>query len=252
MKKLLGFRQLSLNCDNLQPPARKHTLKKQFSEERRSFKEWSDDLNIQINLNDRSPFIKHAWVDPIDTINDEPVIIKKCTENRRSSSGKLTRQASLENDSLLTKQDFQNRLRQNLKPTEEKPNLKIFLSQNHQEYADHDHPNPKIIKPLTAGISINEKNSFKLRKNTKPKATADTFWQVPNNKKTDNDVNNSIPDTSRSLSDGDQLGHEEVSNGYVKPIASVIIRPTTAASKREMFQKRTNSAFNTTVSIFKF
>ncbi|CAG9854758.1 unnamed protein product [Phyllotreta striolata] len=230
MKKLLGFRQLSLNGDA--SPPRRPSLKKQLSEERGEFKNWPDDLGIRLNLADNARFVKPAWVDPIDTINDEPVIIRKFGENRHSATRKLTRQTSLDNDSSPASQKD----RQNLKP-----NLKIILSQNSLDYTQETieiqrNEPPKIIKPLIT--NVHDKNCFKIRKNAKASAEK-AAWQVPNKA--------TVPD-SPQVSTADCPAQPHDGQADVKPIASVIIRPTTAASKREMFQKRTNSAFTTTVT----
>ncbi|XP_050500022.1 repetitive organellar protein [Diabrotica virgifera virgifera] len=263
IKKLSGFRQLSLNCDSPPNPPRRPPLKKQFSEDINDFKAWSEhDIGIKISLNNRSlrnPFIKNAWVESTqETVNDEPVIIKKCSENRRVPLNSLTRQISVDKEALLhSRQELAERLRKTAKPQEEKPNIKIFLAQNSKEQIDEyevekeDKINeqPKFIQPL---ITVNsDKHSFKLRKNAKQRTilfnTSDSSWPVPKNKSNQNSPVIVVPPTENGVLQKPETFLSTNNPNDVKAIDSVIIRPATAASKREMFQKRTNSAFNSTV-----
>ncbi|XP_056639348.1 uncharacterized protein LOC130446863 [Diorhabda sublineata] len=247
MKKLSGFRQLSLNCDSPQTPPRRPPLRKQFSEDINDYKAWPEhDLTIKISLNNRNlrnPFIKNAWIEnALEISKEDPVIIKKCSENRRIPPNNLVKQTSLDKETLKSRQELADRLKQTLKTQEQKPNIRIFLAQHPKEPEKQEDLNepPKLIPSLTTGIVDNDKSSFKLRKNAKQKMifnTSQDNWQVPNKKPVVDQDNESV------------LTNEKISCNEVKPIDSVIIRPATAASKREMFQKRTNSAFNTTVNV---
>ncbi|XP_057657472.1 uncharacterized protein LOC130894584 [Diorhabda carinulata] len=247
MKKLSGFRQLSLNCDSPQTPPRRPPLRKQFSEDINDYKAWPEhDLSIKISLNNRNlrnPFIKNAWIEnALEISKEDPVIIKKCSENRRIPPNNLVKQTSLDKETLKSRQELADRLKQTLKTQEQKPNIRIFLAQHPKEPEKQEDLNepPKLIPSLTTGIVDNDKSSFKLRKNAKQKMifnTSQDNWQVPNKKPVVDQDNESV------------LTNEKISCNEVKPIDSVIIRPATAASKREMFQKRTNSAFNTTVNL---
>lgn len=247
MKKLSAFRQLSLNCDNSEQ--RRKTLRKQFSEDLDDRDPWTQSrVGIKITLNSKSrnlmntPPIKLAWEDP-ESRNNETVIIKKCQEVRRT--GKLSRQSSIEKDSILhSKQEIAERLQ----PKEqEKPNLKIFLAHNSKEPNEHlDHIDklsdpPKIIPPLN-----NPNNNFQIRKSSKLKLNlTDTRFQNPTTEADRNAI--VVVPIIESQEELAPILPQSYDVDEIKPIDSVVIRPSTAASRRERFQKRTNSAFHQTI-----
>lgn len=238
LRKLSTFRQLSLNCDP--PSQRRRPLKIQLSE----------DLTCDLKkIRDRPPNnpIKIAWAEPIP--EEEGVIAKKCVAEEKKC--KLTRHASLEKDSILyPKQELAERLRLALEDREKsKKNLNIFLAHNTRDEDENElvetkfaqKIEPKIIPPLFNPSENNLKNIFHVRKKDSsynPSKPTAAVVVIPI-KQTDDSIlpksMDKVPlESSHSLKDD-------------KGIKSVIIRPATAAAKRERFQKRTNSAFNSIV-----
>ncbi|KAJ8927931.1 hypothetical protein NQ314_019561 [Rhamnusium bicolor] len=291
IRKLSAFRQLSLNCNSPTPEQRRKTLKKQFSEDLPDLRNsWLDPgIGIKISLNaktsrnlDRPPPIKIAWEENSELRSEDAVIIKKCKEIRRGSTGKLSRQSSLEKDSILhSKQELTDRLRQAVKEKEqEKPNLKIFLAHNSKEqndeyynnqmvgdagqYLEKTYERPKLIQPLiTNNVSNNNKNLFQIRKNIRPKLNLTEIAYSPTRSSESNtSISRSntvvvVPIVERqetikkqeNIGDfqGDDITVKSKESDEIKPIDSIIIRPSTAASRREKFQTRTNSAFHGTI-----
>ncbi|XP_044272453.1 uncharacterized protein LOC123016244 [Tribolium madens] len=188
-------------------PSRK-SLKKQFSEEK---------------TRDRPHPIRIAWAES-PSPKEEGVVAKKCLKEAKKPP-KLSRHSSLEKDSILySKQELAERLRQALK-SREKPNLDIFLAHNTQiedevEETISKEP-PKIIPPLTAPTDV-----FQIKKN---KSSA--IVVIPG-----------VENDPQSLED-DSISDQQ----DPKAIKNVIIRPATAAAKREKFQKRSNTAFNSVI-----
>ncbi|KAJ8919763.1 hypothetical protein NQ315_006292 [Exocentrus adspersus] len=248
VRKLSAFRQLSLNCSPT-PEQRRKTLRKQFSEDIPDYKEkWID------------PGI--AWEENTtpDLKADEAVIIKKCKEVRRGSAGnnRLSRHGSLEKNSILhSKQELAERLKQSVKekePPPEKTNLKIFLAHNPKEVNEmynvcpatnkdvvRNPEKPKLIQPLLSNnVSTSDtKNLFQIRRNFKPKINlAEISYSPTRTRESDTVVVVPMVENKEQDQDADHS---------MKPIDSIIIRPVTASSKRERFQKRTNSAFNATI-----
>lgn len=282
IRKLSAFRQLSLNCSPT-PEQRRKTLKKQFSEDIPDYKDkWIDPgIGIKISLNtktnrnlDRPPPIRIAWEENTPQLRaEDAVIIKKCKEIRRGSTGKLSKQNSLEKNSILhSKHELTERFKQNVKEKEqEKTNLKIFLAHNPKEqideiynsqqdrdtehYLEKNYDRPKLIQPLiTNNVSNNSKNLFQIRRNFKPKINlAEIAYSPTRTNETDssiarNDTVVVVPIVEKEQLTPKQSSAEQVCKDDIKPIDSIIIRPVTAASKREKFQKRTNSAFNNTIN----
>lgn len=151
--------------------------------------------------------VKVAWtVDEGKNLSEE-VIIKKCP--REFKKNRLTRHSSLEKDSIL------NSKQENL--PEAKPNLDIYLAHN-PEPSPRAVRQPKYLQPL-----LNNPTDFKI-KTRKPLDSP----KAVEAKKTNTIVVVPLKTSPRE-----------------EPI-QVVITPTTAQTKRENFQKRTNSAFNGT------
>lgn len=241
IRKLSTFHQLSLNCDSPTLDQRRKSFKKQFSEQ------VSDKLETRTH-HDRPHPVRIAWAETASP-KDEGVVAKKCIKEIKKNS-KISRHNSLEKDSILySKQELAERLRQALKDREqEKPNLNIFLAHNtHEE--DHDqnietvtnHP-PRIVAPMFTPME-NIKNVFQMKKNKEvtytPTPKSSTIVVIPvvekNSTKTHEQVS-TPPPSNRSDKQEDP-----------KAIKNVIIRPATAAAKRERFQKRNNTAFNSII-----
>uniref|UniRef100_A0AAR5Q5U4 Uncharacterized protein n=1 Tax=Dendroctonus ponderosae TaxID=77166 RepID=A0AAR5Q5U4_DENPD len=283
--KLSNFRQLSLICDSPSPHAKRQSLKKQFSEDFSDFKDPWFDQGPEVYLNarnkrlertatDKPPPIKIAWCEKTDkfALNEE-VIIKKCKEVKRAPSVKLARHPSLEKDSILnSKHDLRNKAetvdKENDK-AETKPNLQIFLAHNTHDYNECqtsdsfeslmdsrqqclERSKPKYLQPLLSNVEPSK--AFQIRKSNSrktlesPKAVevsqkrpnfsrSNTIVVVPLVEKLDQS------DTPRQVVKDEETKPEkdEDSNGI-----NVIIRPMTAQTRREKFQKRTNSAFHGT------
>lgn len=283
IRKLSAFRQLSLNCSPT-PEQRRKTLKKQFSEDIPDYKDkWTDPgIGIKISLNtktnrnlDRPPPVRIAWEENTPELKaEDAVIIKKCKEVRRGSTGRLSKQNSLEKNSILhSKQELTERFKQNVKEKEpEKTNLKIFLAHNPKEqvdeifngqpdrdtehYLEKNYERPKIMQPLiTNDVSNSSKNLFQIRRNFKSKINLAEIAYSPTRA---NEIDPNIArrdavvvvPTGENQQDSVERGSLKSKDGKddIKPIDSIIIRPVTAASKREKFQKRTNSAFNATIN----
>lgn len=232
-RKLSAFRQLSLNSD---PGGRRKTFKKQFSED---IPDWFEqqNSNLKISLNtiktyhDRPHPVKIAWDDdddgtPKELNGEDVVIVKKIPEVRRRPSSKLIRHASLEKDSILC--NNKPNLKENNNKEKEKPNLQIFLAHSidveDQKDNERKTQKPKLIPPLI--VTDNSKNLFQIRKSKN--SPREKMKIEP------------VVETERIC---DEIEHEV----NPKPIDNIIIKPSSAASKREMFKKRTNSAFNSSI-----
>ncbi|KYB24735.1 hypothetical protein TcasGA2_TC034947 [Tribolium castaneum] len=188
---------------------RRKSLKKQLSEEK--------------TRHERPQPVRIAWADS-PSPKDEGIVARKCLKEAKKAP-KLSRHSSLEKDSILySKQELAERLRQALKERE-KPNLDIFLAHNTQVEEEVEPPDPKqppkIIQPLTTPSDV-----FQIKKN---KSSAIVVIPV-------------VEDEPPSLEDAPEGGPQDP-----KAIKNVIIRPATAASKREKFQKRSNTAFNSVI-----
>ncbi|XP_066151131.1 uncharacterized protein [Euwallacea fornicatus] len=227
-RKLPNFRQFSLIAESPRQK-RKPLLKKQFSEDIPDFKDpWFDK---------KVPPVKLAWGCEEDAAKlNEEVIIKKCNrEIKRSGSGKLTRHASLEKDSILNSKQELLGNKENEKLIEAKPNLKIFLAHNISDSTNSEEnlkiPQPKYLQPMlnTANAQLKIKKSTMKKPLDSPKAVDQ---KRPNlgNKTNTIVVVPLIENSPRNAEDSSSI--------------NVVIRPMTAQSRREKFQKRTNSAFN--------
>ncbi|KAH1000523.1 hypothetical protein HUJ05_009657, partial [Dendroctonus ponderosae] len=283
--KLSNFRQLSLICDSPSPHAKRQSLKKQFSEDFSDFKDPWFDQGPEVYLNarnkrlertatDKPPPIKIAWCEKTDkfALNEE-VIIKKCKEIKRAPSVKLARHPSLEKDSILnSKHDLRNKAetvdKENDK-AETKPNLQIFLAHNTHDYNECqtsdsfeslmdsrqqclERSKPKYLQPLLSNVETSK--AFQIRKSNSRKTLESPKAVEVNQKRPNFSRSNTIvvvplvekldqSDTPRQVVKDEETKREkdEDSNGI-----NVIIRPMTAQTRREKFQKRTNSAFHGT------
>ncbi|RZB40193.1 hypothetical protein BDFB_007425 [Asbolus verrucosus] len=245
IRKLSAFRQLSLNCESPTTDKRRKSLKKQFSE---------DFCEVKgAKTRDRPPHpIKIAWAetDP-ESPKEEGVIAKKCIKVKKTP--KLTKHSSLEKESILySKQELAERLRQALKEREqEKPNLNIFLAHNTNSNEDegyNEEPEvaakelPKITPPLLTPMENTMKNVFQIRKSKEiayPPPKSSAVVVIPIVEKEDF--------SSRQDEEAPTPPSSERKEQDPKAIKNVIIRPATAAAKRERFQKRTSTAFNSVV-----
>ncbi|KAL1517800.1 hypothetical protein ABEB36_001523 [Hypothenemus hampei] len=229
---------------------KRRLFKKQFSQDLPDFGDPWLEQTYEISLNrnhkpsDRPPPLRMAWMEKRDSENfNEDVIIKKCKEvTRVVASGKLTRHASLEKDSILSCKKL---LEGNEKPESvdkenekstlnTKPNLEIYLAHNTQIDFDpkqlEDSPviekhKPKYLQPLVTNMC--QANQFQIKKQLrKPLLESPKGSTRPNTVVV-------VPLVEKDESNK----HEEPGDGI-----NVIIRPLTAQSKRDQFTKRTNSA----------
>lgn len=215
------IRQFSIRTETPTLELRRKTLKKQFSQDLPDRKP-PETRNIHsAKTRSETPPIKLAWVENLCK-KEESMVVKKCKEVKRPLTAK-------------TKHEFADHLRQAWKERDGgvKQNLNIFLTHvTHEdcheviekENANAEKEKPKIILPLKPTIFSDEndlKNAFQkqIRKTRR---------------------------NSGTLSPRMPLKHEAVVFPSPKENSamSVVLRPHTAAAKRESFQKRTNSAFN--------
>lgn len=219
-------RQFSMRSETPTLEFRRNTLKKQFSQDIPD-KKTPETRNIQSAKvrtkihNDSPPEIKLAWSEDMKAIQEackteESMVVKKCKEVKRPL------RTDLNKDSILhSRQELADRLRQVWKEREgAKQNLNIFLT--HTTNEEPESPSsakekPKIIlplRPLTDDVDL--KNAFQkqIRKTQRNSATPSP--RIP--------LKNETP-----------------------PI-SVVLRPNTAACRRDSFQKRANSAFNGSIT----
>lgn len=187
----------------------------------------------------------------------------------------MSRQNSFEREAVLyPRQQLADRLRQAWKEKEnkEKQNLDIFLNCSSGEVAQdsrekNSQGQPKIVLPLQTevlGDDTDLKNIFQkqIRKNgrnsnsprvgagrERPPAVVVVPIIVPNDddclKNKENHETSTATTKAPSRSRQNSAHHRP--STPQKPI-DVVIRPSTAASRRELFQKRTNSAFNGSVT----
>ena len=248
MRKLSTLRQFSLNCDSPTIDQRRKSLRKQFSEDFCDAKE-----KIGAKTRDRPHPIRIAWADEsIASPKEEGVIAKKCIKEVKKPP-KLSRHSSLEKESILySKQELAERLRQALKDREqEKPNLNIFLAHNTSTeediYEAHEpeilpKESPKIMQPLLTPLENTMKNVFQIRKSKEMAYTptkSNAVVVIPIVEKEPPQILEDVstpPSSDRSYEKQDP-----------KAIKNVIIRPATAAAKRERFQRRNNTAFNSVI-----
>ncbi|KAI4471748.1 hypothetical protein MML48_1g18326 [Holotrichia oblita] len=287
LKKRGPIRQFSLQCDSPKAPERRKSLIKQFSEDYTEPppKPIQQELGIRVSLcnknltkkppNEGPPPTKIAWSEkPPDIIQgskDDAIIVKKCVDLKRTNSPRrLRKQSSLDTDSILySRQDFAKRLEQAWKDREAcKTNLNIILThttveQKHDDVlvdvsntvrpilnCDRvDGNKPKIILPLKPDLhgvnsESNMKNVFQkhIRRNVKQKSLFDDGYSptriYDRNEKPHTII---VP-----LMDAKTIASTNQNNKVNEVKQSS--RPSTAASKRDMFQKRTNSAFHGSTS----
>lgn len=245
---------------------------------------WETEPKIRISLSaknrtknsDRPPPIKLAWSENIQKSldeqifkRDEGIVAKKCKEAKRPVTAKIRKQSSLDRDSILySRQELAERLRQAWEDREKgKQNLDIFLAPNtkHEDDCNYETTDnessilqesynkknePKILQALNKHIL--EENSLKnifqkqIRKNNRNRSVDFPHTFEKNHQSTivvvpivENGNKPSPRQTKPENPDRTNKNEPETSN----PI-NVIIRPATALTRREIFQKRTNSAFN--------
>lgn len=232
---------------------------------------------------DRPPPIKLAWTENIQKSldeqifkRDEGIVAKKCKEAKRPVTAKIRKQSSLDRDSILySRQELAERLRQAWEDREKgKQNLDIFLAPNTKHEDDFNYETtdnessilqenynqknqPKILQALNKHIL--EENSLKnifqkqIRKNNRNRSVdfprpfeknhQSTIVVVPivenGNKLTPRLIKQEKQQKLEETPDLTNKNDPETSNAI-----NVIIRPATAITRREIFQKRTNSAFN--------
>lgn len=240
-----------------EPPTleqRRKTLRKQFSQELPEKKVPTETRNIQSAKTrtkpiDETPPIKLAWTDDIKTIQDaykkeEGIVVKKCKEIKRPLTAKPKQKESI----LQNRQEFAERLRHVWKERDGvKQNLNIFLT--HATHEDshkvvekenantddgfYEKEKPKIMLPLKPTTLLNEgdlKNAFQkqIRKTKRNNVTLSPRMPLKNPGVLENNTEKNSPKEN--------------------PTMSIVLRPYSAAAKREGFQKRTNSAFNGSLS----
>ena len=134
-RKLSSIKQLSLHYETSSVEQRRKSLKKQFSEDIPDNKSaWLEkDLGIRISLSaklhkkerDKPPPVKLAWDEEEQKEQkkerqENPKVVKY-PELKRSTPEKLTKQSSLEKDSVLySRQELAERLRQAWKEREQR------------------------------------------------------------------------------------------------------------------------------------
>lgn len=249
-------RQFSLRSETPTLEVRRKTLKKQFSQDIPDKKppetRTIQSAKARTKLNNESPpEIKLAWTEDIKVIQEaykkeESMVVKKCKEVKRPQA-----KQNFSKDSILhSRQELADRLRQAWKEREGgKQNLNIFLTHithedcheaTEKENANTECPSerekPKIMLPLKPTAFIDEgdlKNAFQkqIRKTRRNSATLSP--RMP--------IKNPAPE---EISTVEGKGEPQKEN----PTMSVVLRPNTAATKRESFQKRTNSAFNGSIT----
>ncbi|KAF7279743.1 hypothetical protein GWI33_006776 [Rhynchophorus ferrugineus] len=247
-KKPPPYRQTSFTYDPPSARQKRKSFSKQFSEDITELKASLLEQNAEIrvclggkqkrNATDRPPPAKVAWS---HDAKEEAVIVKKCKEVRKA---KLTRHASLEKESILnSKQDLTERLRTRKEEPEKenkadsKPNLEIFLAGPNPKKADNDDTPPeknppKYLQPLVAD-GLSNKN-FQIKKSGSKKVS-----ESPRRPKSSTVVVVPLIDKDQEAQTNTKAEKSDDASGI-----NVIIRPVTAQSRRERFQKRTNSAFH--------
>lgn len=280
LKKRIPVRQLSLQCDRPKTSQeRKKSLTKQYSEDYADFhplKCTEKEVSIRISLSAKNrtkeqepPPVKIAWTDekksPRDEMKDSGILIKKCPEVKRTYSPAKSKHNPMDSkDSILY-----SRLGQTLKDTG-KTNLNIILTHTTAEHKQDDilvdvsntdrlNLKPKImpaLKPdLCNGDNVdNMKNVFQthIRRAVRQKSVFDDSIYSPSRTEAKNNTivvpvidakaaTNLKPKILlRKLTEDDENNLEIIKRSS---------RPSTAAStKREMFQKRANSAFNAQIT----
>lgn len=214
------IRQFSIRTETPTLELRRKTLKKQFSQDLPDRKSPETRTIHSAKHRSETPPIKLAWVETLCK-KDDSMVVKKCKEVKRPLTAK-------------TKHEYADHLRQAWKERDGgvKQNLNIFLTHvTHEdcheviENANTEKEKPKIILPLKPTILTDEtdlKNAFQkqIRKTRRNSATLSPRMPLKHDA---TPVFPSPKDTSAM---------------------SVVLRPHTATAKRESFQKRTNSAFN--------
>lgn len=253
-------RQFSMRNETPTLELRRKTLKKQFSQDIPDKKtpepRTIHSAKARTKLNNEAPEIKLAWAEDIKVMEEaykkeESMVVKKCKEEKRPLTAKLTKQNFLNNKD--SRQELAERLKQAWKAREGgKQNLNIFLT--HVPHEDcyettekentseclSDRDRPKIISPLQPRAIIDEgnlKNAFQKQIRKTKRNSGNISPRMP--------LKNPTPDAMENNKTEDTPNPSPKAN----PTMNVILRPNTAASKRESFQKRTNSAFSGGITV---
>lgn len=273
-KNKLNFRQNSLTYDPPTINPRRNSLVKQSSEDLTSTKNkfFNNEIKITVNAKCKkktNEFTtpKIAWDDEkTDEKIHEPIIARKCPENRKTMRS-LKRQSSMDQDSILScKEDIINKLRLLLKDDAEiteKPNLSIFLNQNPKHprhHVDNFRNIEKAHEQQVSKIELNSNTNCSIANNSECSSTTSLFQfrknpvikfeeKSPNfQDKPKGPSNIIVTPVPEVLIEGEQ--NKDLVSAITdnsQPINNITIRPTTAKSRRELFGKRTNSAFNSFV-----
>ncbi|XP_044764803.1 uncharacterized protein LOC123318757 [Coccinella septempunctata] len=261
-----NFRQASLTYDPPTINPRRPGLTKQNSEDSTMPKK--NEIKITLSAKCKRtphdfPPTKVAWSDEGNDEKD-PLITRKCPENRKPPRS-LKRQSSVDQDSILScKDDIITKLRLLLKDDaeiSEKPNLSIFLNQNpkHPRHDDNDLRLPQDLHTNQVHDqeeTIVQNSESKCNSVASPTTSLFQFRKTPVNKfqakyspnhqdqprEPPNIVVTPVSDIN--MDEERNISTNTTITDNSQPINNVIIRPTTAKSRRELFSKRTNSAFN--------
>lgn len=257
------FRQYSLRSETPTLELRRKTFQKQFSQDIPD-KKLPETRKIQSAktrtkiIND-IPEIKLAWTEDIKAIQEaykkeQSMVVKKCKEVKRPLTAK-SKLNSISKDSILhSRQEFADRLRQAWKERDVvKQNLNIFLTHTTHEDCHEitekentvsechtEKEKPKIILPLkpTAYVDGGDlKNAFQKQIRKTKRNSANLSPRMP--------LKHPVVNNNTIFKRNDSPNETPKENTTM----SVILRPHTAAAKRESFQKRANSAFNSTINV---
>lgn len=214
-------------------------------------------------------------------IMQEPVEVKKCIEYRRPATAKLRTQKSVDRDSILyTRQELAERLRNAWIDREQnKQNINIFLNHNNQENEDgieskelESESYEDYNKTVLDNLQIIDDSIINTSILSDDKSNENDFSYVPSNTSTkirDGSVNLSvtIPDFRQKTHVDEEPKFKEETQLEEPPKMSKLMKqpsinvendknenvdkpkPQSAPSKREMFQKRSNTAFNGSFSL---
>lgn len=229
-KRKTLVRQFSLQTDS--PPSRP-ILKKQLSTELIDQFKNLKDKNI-----DRPRLIKIAWGENQERTKKIPdtVEVKKCVEYRRPTTAKLRTQKSIDRDSILySRQDLAEKLRKAWMERQEKQNINIFL--HHEKESDQE--NEETPKENEEKIE----NEFTYIPSNTSQKTRDIsvnlsliIPQNPENIETEKEKVQEIERKVPKLTKQNSVNKENECKEKIKP--------SSATTRREMFQKRSNTAFN--------
>ncbi|KAL3283765.1 hypothetical protein HHI36_017935 [Cryptolaemus montrouzieri] len=268
----LNFRQNSLICDSPKIEIRRNSLRKQSSEDisiQRN-KILNNEMKVIVNNKCKNDFPKPklAWGEPESKDAQQPIIGKRCQENLRPKKP-ISKQNSIGQDSILScKEDLIDKIRLLLKDEKEIPekqNISIFLAPNTTTESRENatlKQEETLLKPIKieeklcdegptlrfSSDSVSTKSLFQFRKSESleerryfPSTFEETRREPPNILVTP------LIETSADIMNGQKNQTKNVITNISQPIHNIIIRPNTAASRRDVFKKRTNSAFQSII-----